>query len=73
MENCAILRKGLGRSRGLWLLLQKYHQQSSRGPRELRVPAFWALGPTPVLNVPPRDRAGERGRTPAQGDRAPLF
>lgn len=27
MENCAILRKGLGRSRALWLLLQKYHQQ----------------------------------------------
>ena len=27
MENCAILRKGLGISGGLWILLQKYYQQ----------------------------------------------
>lgn len=27
MENCAILRKGLGVSKGLWILFQKYYQQ----------------------------------------------
>lgn len=27
MENCAILRKGLGIGKGLWILLQKYYQQ----------------------------------------------
>lgn len=32
MENCAILRKGLGISGGLWVLLQKYYQQVVKNP-----------------------------------------
>lgn len=32
MENCAILRKGLGISKGLWIRFQKYYQQVGKDP-----------------------------------------
>lgn len=62
MENGAILSKGLGTSKGLWLLLQKHYQvvKKSEGSK-----GFSALGPVicGMGNVPPdmRGRGESRG------------